>query len=85
MVIPAENELLQEIIILMISADEIFFESKPNAKNILHRFKDYIKTHGQIKVSTTSSFILKETCSMKPDDIATLFKELSVSGVTVIV
>ena len=111
-VVPAENALLQEIVILMVSADECFFvvscvqkrnrkvtirenknkhsdkdltvlceiESKPNAKNILHRFKDYIKTHGlydQIKVSTTSSFILKETCSMKPDDIATLFNELS--------
>ena len=54
-------------------------ESKPNAKNILHRFKDYIKTHelsDQIKVSTTS-FTVKDYSSMKPNDIVSLFDELS--------
>ena len=110
-VVPANNELLQEIVIVMISEDQEHFvvsciqkrnkkvtirnnklnnadknlsvlceiETKPNAKNVWHRFKDYVfenQLSKQIKLST-HSFTLTEYNSMSTTDIVSLFEELS--------
>ena len=110
-VVPAMDDQLEEIVIVMISEDEKFYciscvqkrsrkvtirdnkskhsdknlsvlceiETKPNSKNVWHRFKDYVKIHhltDQIKMSWTS-FLLKENSTISPNDIVSLFNELS--------
>ena len=110
-VVPAMDDQLEEIVIVMISEDEKFYciscvqkrsrkvtirenkskhsdknlsvlceiESKPNSKNVWHRFKDYVKLHHlqcQVKLSWTS-FMLKENSSLTPTDVVNLFNELS--------
>ena len=106
--IPAMNDQLEEIVIVMISEDKLFYcvqkrsrkvtirdnklkhanknlsvlceiETKPNSKNVWHRFKDYVKVHNlqyQVKLSWTS-FMLKENSSLRPTDVVNLFNELS--------
>jgi hypothetical protein len=109
-VVPAYNDLLQEIVIIMISEDRELYvvsciqkrsrkstirdnktkhvsrnlsvlvelESRPNSKNLWHRFKDYIVQNGlsdQIRIST-SSFTLKDYTVIAPSEIVSIFTQL---------
>ena len=53
-------------------------ESRPNSKNLWHRFKDYIVQNGlsdQIRIST-SSFTLKDYTVIAPSEIVSIFTQL---------
>ena len=110
-VVPANNDVLQEIVIIMVSTDKQFYvvscvqkrnrkvtirnnqmnnadknltvaciiEHKPNAKNVLHRFKEYVVENEltkEIKLSGTS-FTLSDDCDLTTEQIVSVFQELS--------
>ena len=110
-VVPANNDEWQEIVIIMTSEDKKFYvvscvqkenkkvtirnhklnnadkkmdvlhiiDSKPNAKNLLHRFKDYVIANDltkQIKLSATS-FTMSDDSDLTAEEIISVFEELS--------
>ena len=110
-VVPANNDEWQEIVIIMTSEDKKFYvvscvqkeykkvtirnhklnnadkkmdvlhiiDSKPNAKKLLHRFKDYVIANDltkQIKLSATS-FTMSDDSDLTAEEIISVFEELS--------
>ena len=111
LVLPAQNNGLQEMIIIMMSQDELFFtvscvqrrarkvtirnnskqyadknltvlcelETKPNAKNVWHRFKDFVRINkmtDKIQLLSTS-FSLKAPGSLSPKEVIDHFKKVA--------